>query len=96
MTRAHINEDIPAEVEAFREDINRALANDHAHLTIRETRAAPGTEPTVTVLVEGFPLFHFRRDEFLEAIYVAGLGVMADLERAGLPLTALPQSSGIH
>jgi hypothetical protein len=36
--------------------------------------------------VRGVPLFHFRRDEFIDAIYVAGWDAMVDLRRSGLPL----------
>jgi hypothetical protein len=90
MTRPppHTHDEVPPEVEAFADDIRHAMADDNAPLSIVETFGEPGTESVVTFCVRGLPLFYFRRDEFLEAMYVAGCGVMEDLERKGLPLAA--------
>jgi hypothetical protein len=79
---------IPPEVDAFADDIRYALAHDSAALSLRELPAdPPGTEPGVTLLLDGLPLFHFRRDEFLEAMYDAGCDVLEDLQRQGRPLS---------
>ena len=80
------NDEIPAEVLAFADDIRKALADDSAAVSLIESAGEPGTEPTVTLCVRGIPLFHFRRDEFIDAMYVAGCDAMADLRRSGLPL----------
>jgi hypothetical protein len=52
----------------------------------RDVRGA-GTEPIVEFCIEGVPVFYFRRDEFLDAMYVAGCDAMEELDRAGLPLS---------
>ena len=79
---------IRPEVLAFADEIREAIADANASLSLGETPAEPGYEPTVIFCVRGIPLFYFRRDEFIEAIYVAGCDAMEELERKGLPLTA--------
>ena len=80
------NDEIPAEMLAFADDIREILGDDSAALSLLETSVEPGFEPVVTLCVRGVPLFHFRRDEFIDAMYVAGCDAMADLRRSGLPL----------
>ena len=86
MTGPSNHDEIPAEMRAFAEDIRLLMADDSAALSLREATGGPGTEPVVTLCVRGVPLFHFRRDEFLDAMYVAGCDAMEDLQLAGLPL----------
>lgn len=85
---------IRPEVLAFADDIRDAIADDNATLSLEEKPAEPGYEPTVILCVRGIPLFYFRRDEFLEAMYVAGCDVMEERERQGLPLAAADPSTG--
>jgi hypothetical protein len=86
MTEPSNDDEIPAEVLAFADDIRHILADDGAALSLVETSVEPGFEPVVTLCVRGVPLFHFRRDEFIDAMYAAGCDAMEDLRRAGLPL----------
>jgi hypothetical protein len=88
MTRIRTYDDVPPEVRAFAEDIQHALWDASAPLSLQESPGDPGCEPVVVFCVRGIPLFYFRRDEFIEAMYVAGCDAMEELERDGLPLTA--------
>jgi hypothetical protein len=76
-------------VEEFAQDMQAAIASD-APITLATAFAPDGTEPSVALLVDGYPVFHFRRDELLDAIYVLGSDVIDELERAGLPTTVQP------
>ena len=90
-----MSDDIAPEMRAFADDIGRLLAGEHGHLSIREEPPErPGGEPGVTLLVDGAAVFWFARDEFLEAMYVAGCDVLADLQRKGLPLAVGAQRTG--
>jgi gamma-glutamyltranspeptidase len=71
--------------EEFADAIRSALASDEP-VTATTTYGEPGTEPSVAVLVGGLGLFRFRRDEFLEAVYVASCDVLEELRRDGRPL----------
>jgi hypothetical protein len=84
------HDDIQPEVRAFAADIADLLADDSVELSIRETPGERGSEPAITFCAQGVALFHFRRDEFIEAMYAAGCDAMADLLRAGLPLAVDP------
>jgi hypothetical protein len=85
--RSHTPDNVPPEVRAFVDDIRQAHADDSAALSLRETFGEPGTEPIVEFCIEGVPVFYFRRDEFLDAMYVAGCDAMEELDRACLPLS---------
>jgi hypothetical protein len=82
MTR---RDDVPSVMREFAETIRTAHAADDP-VTADQEDGPEGTEPAVIVRVAGVAIFHFRRDEFLDAVYVAGCDVLEELERDGLPL----------
>ena len=84
---------IRPEVLAFADDIRDAIADANATLSLRRVDGEPGSEPAIALCIEGTAVFWFRRDEFLEAMYVAGCDAMEKLERQGRPFTAAAPAS---
>ncbi len=77
--------DTAPEIQAFAADIREILADDSATLSLRQTDE-PGHEPSIALLVNDVPVFHYSRAELIDALYQAGCDALADLDRAGLPL----------
>ena len=65
--------EIPIEVRELLERVRRAeYVDDLAPVTIATEYSEPGTEPLVMVFVGGLEIVALRRDDFLDAMYVAG------------------------
>jgi hypothetical protein len=74
--------DAPVEVQQLAERIRRAHADDLSPVTAATEYGTPGTEPIVVVYVGGVSIVELRRDDFLDALYVAGCDVIeAEMKR---------------
>jgi hypothetical protein len=61
-----------AEQQELAHALGHAHADDSLALSLLEVAYEPGIEPDVVFCINGIPVFTFRRDDFLDAIYVAG------------------------
>jgi hypothetical protein len=61
----------------------QTIRDAHANLTpieaVTEYGPDDSTEPAVVVSIAGLPAFTFRRDEFLDWLYLAGCDVLEEL-----------------
>lgn len=72
MTRPNATDEVPPQVLALADDIRRAHADDSVAIAFRQETREPGTEPMVILYLNGDPAIEFRRDDFLDALYVLG------------------------
>jgi len=66
-----MTEPVAPAIEAFAAEI-RAAHDDLGAITAETEYGPPGTEPIVIVKCGGVMLLELRRDDFLDAMYIAG------------------------